>query len=132
MNRLLTLMVVLILTGCQRERESGVSAPMIKEWSVRMEQRLTALESAPGRFQIISGTILSDARAKPLIVKIDTTTGDTWELVETSITIKGAGGPSYVTGWNRINDDFGATIIKLQGSSLTNTTGTKLDLQPAE
>ena len=53
-----------------------------------------------GRYQLQPGTIQRAAGPEPVLVRIDTTTGDTWQLLELP-----AGPGRYVVGWVPIFPD---------------------------
>lgn len=72
-----------------------------------------AQDATPGRYQIIAATVLEDGRPRPIILRLDTTTGKTDELTIGTVYISGSNGAS-LTAWSHIDDNFGATAMKLQ------------------
>ena len=62
--------------------------------------------SPVGRFQLVTGTVQKDIGPIPIIIKIDTSTGDTWQLEHVPTGVKtGYLAQTAVLGWNRLNDD---------------------------
>lgn len=69
-----------------------------------------------GRFQLLAGNYGIDEMHRATIIKIDTATGETWELVVSPTYIKGAGGTKGhidVTGWVPIPANLAAEVQRL-------------------
>jgi hypothetical protein len=60
------------------------------------------LNEVPGRFTLLSATYVNkDDKVVPVVIRIDTATGETWSLVEVPIVISGPPSklPLTYTGW---------------------------------
>lgn len=64
-----------------------------------------------GRYQLVSGTIGEDGNQHPTIIKIDTITGQTWELIVAELPGKSPHGT--IDGWAKLPDDIALDYKKL-------------------
>jgi hypothetical protein len=77
--------------------------------AVAGDQLPSALPPSPdgnvvGRYQLLNGQISTppDSKPSPVILRIDTATGKTWEMMSVPVDISGH---SYVTGWVDVTED---------------------------
>jgi hypothetical protein len=75
--------------------------------------RIYAGDSGP--FQLFSGTIWRNERPMPVVLKINTQTGQTWQLLDAPTKVEGAEQSGYVTGWTPVPEDLLNELLKLQG-----------------
>ena len=73
----------------------------------------------PGRYVLVSGTIeiqetAITVRSFPVIIKLDTTTGETWILQAANIPSGAA-----VMGWAKLADDFQRSLASVPGPAET-------------
>lgn len=67
----------------------------------------------PGRFQLLATTIPgADGKPVPATLRIDTATGQVWEL--RSMHLRGDGNTGQALGWVLTPEDFGESIQALQ------------------
>lgn len=75
-----------------------------------------------GRYQLVAGSYGASAETRRTgIIKIDTVTGETWELVVSYFPVKGSNntkGPIDVVGWTPIASDITDQIQKLRSAGL--------------
>jgi hypothetical protein len=66
-----------------------------------------------GQFQLFSGTMMQWDHATPVVLKINTQTGQTWELLSTRVTMKGVSQPITVTAWSPVNENLYTELQKM-------------------
>ena len=75
-----------------------------------------------GRYQLVSGTYGSSSETRRNgVIKIDSVTGETWELVVTYFPVTGSNnskGRVDVIGWSKISPDLAEEVTKLRASGL--------------
>jgi hypothetical protein len=71
-----------------------------------------------GPFQLFSGTIWRNERPMPVVLKINTQTGQTWQLLDVPTKVEGVEQQSYMTGWTPVVEDVLTELLKLQGRTL--------------
>ncbi len=66
------------------------------------------LNTTPGRFQLIAGTVTTDdTKPLPIILRIDTATGRVWKYECLSYPVPNSGGHTILTeGWVIITEDI--------------------------
>lgn len=60
--------------------------------------------SAVGRYQLVAGSIGSGENQHPTVIKIDTATGETWELIVVQLPGKSPRGT--LDGWAKLPNDI--------------------------
>jgi hypothetical protein len=76
--------------------------------------RIYAEDSGP--FQLFSGTIWRNEQPRPVVLKINTQTGQTWQLLDLPTKLEGFEGLVYTTGWTPLTEDVLNSVQKLQGA----------------
>lgn len=71
-----------------------------------------------GRFQLFSGSIERMERPMPVVLKIDTQTGETWQLLEVPANIGSGTSQTFVTAWTPVSADLITQLRKLEGARI--------------
>ena len=71
-----------------------------------------------GSFQLFSGPIQREDRPMAVVLKINTQTGQTWQLFDVPVKLAGSKSLTYVTAWAPVSEDLIADLQKLQGASV--------------